>query len=201
MRENTTSKRKRILKKYNSSAPYYERRYKSIQYNKYFQLFSEFKLEGKIILDVGCGTGLLTNFINENKCNGKKIPFTFVGVDISNKMLDKFNEKKDNLDILSNKINLIQADLEHLPLRSNSFNTLISITSYQNVPNIKQGVYESIRASKSKAEAYISVLKKGVNKSQFLDLIETQVEDIKVINNQSIEDLIVEGTINKTATP
>lgn len=184
MKEDTTNKRERILKKYNSSAPFYERRYKSIQYKKYLHLFLEFKLGGKIILNVRCGTGLLIDFLNEEQYKEKKIPLSYVGVDISNKMLDKFNEKKEELNILSNKINLIQTDLENLPLRSNKFNALISITSYQNVSNIKKGINESIRASKSGAEACISILKESINNSRFLSLIEPQIDDVKIINNQ-----------------
>ena len=111
-------------------------------------------------------------------------------------MLKEFREKNEQLGLLSHKMNLVQADIEHLPLRSNRFNTLISITSYQNVPNIKQGVKESIRASKDGAEAYISVLKKTVKKSEFLSLIKPIIDDIKIIDNQSIEDLLIKGTIN-----
>lgn len=196
MRENSTNKQKRIIKKYNSSAPFYERRYKKIQYNKYLQIFSEIELIGKIILDAGCGTGLIAEFLLENKDRKDVCPFAWVGVDISNNMLKEFREKNEQLGLLSHKMNLVQADIEHLPLRSNRFNTLISITSYQNVPNIKQGVKESIRASKDGAEAYISVLKKTVKKSEFLSLIKPIIDDIKIIDNQSIEDLLIKGTIN-----
>lgn len=190
-------KGKKIIKKYNSSAPFYESRYKSIQFNKYLQIFSNFELEGKNIIDVGCGTGLIFDFLNKNYNSIRTTYFSLVGVDMSNKMLDIFKEKLSQFSILNHKVNLIRADLEYLPFRSERFNTLFSFTSYQNLSNIEKGFSESLRVLKNKAETYISVLKKSINQQDFINLIKPRLINMKIIDNQKIEDLIIEGILNK----
>jgi ubiquinone/menaquinone biosynthesis C-methylase UbiE len=189
--------KKNIRERYNSSAPFYDRRYKRIQNNKYVQLFSGFELKGKIIFDAGCGTGLMAKFFIEQENRPHLSNWSLVGVDISDKMLKEFSEKFKSPSLVAKRISLIQADLENLPLRANKFNTLISITAYQNLGSIKEGVEESVRISKNMANAYISVLKKKIDQSIFLSLIDDVMTNIKVFDNQSIEDLIIEGLINK----
>jgi len=189
--------KKNIREKYNSSAPFYDRRYQQIQFNKYLQLFSGFELEGKIIIDAGCGTGLMTEFFIEKFNKTCLSNYKLVGVDISDNMLRKFKEKLDFSNNLDKKVNLIQSDLEHLPLRANKFNTLISITAYQNLAKVEEGLEESVRVSKNMANAYISVLKKKIDQTIFLTLINNVMINTKVFDNQSIEDIIIEGHINK----
>jgi len=73
------------------------------------------------ILDVGCGTGRYTVKIAKNS--------EVVAIDLSLNMLKQTREKaeKNNSD---KKINLIRADGEHLPLKGESFNGLISTLAF-----------------------------------------------------------------------
>ncbi|MFX1590929.1 MAG: hypothetical protein ACFFC1_22570, partial [Promethearchaeota archaeon] len=57
-------KKKEIISKYNSTATFYDKRYRKIQEEKYRIILSDFLLEkNKIVLDAGCGSGLLFEFI------------------------------------------------------------------------------------------------------------------------------------------
>ena len=55
---NNKNKKKNIIKKYNASSHFYDKRYKKIQKEKYEILLKNYQAHGKLILDLGCGTGL-----------------------------------------------------------------------------------------------------------------------------------------------
>jgi ubiquinone/menaquinone biosynthesis C-methylase UbiE len=75
-----------------------------------------------IIVDLGCGSGFSSEILVEN---GHRV----IGIDILIDMLSKAKTKKK---ILENKKNLelILADINHLPLRKASINHIISISAY-----------------------------------------------------------------------
>ena len=193
-------KKKDIIEKYNSTSHFYDERYKEIQNLKYNYIIKQFTLSNKIILDAGCGTGLFFSFLtNKSLKERDDISFFFyVGVDISWKMLEKFRLKlNERYKDSKNKIGLILADLENLPFRNNSFNTLFSLTSYQNLPNMKRGIIESIRSLKDTGGLRISILKKKINLKNFISLIKKHVNKMEIINNDIIEDFIIIGSIKK----
>jgi malonyl-CoA O-methyltransferase len=68
--------------------------------------FAKPNLKGKI-LDLGCGTGFLGEFIDKN----------LIGLDISKSMLEIANSKG---------YTPIQGDIENLPFKSNTFDTILS---------------------------------------------------------------------------
>ena len=82
----------------------YDIRYTEEQQKKYEIIFDKIpsRYEG-LILDVGCGTGLLLERINSIS----------VGVDLSINLLEKAYERNKR-----SQINLIQADAESLPIRT-----------------------------------------------------------------------------------
>jgi len=189
------------MESYNSSSHIYDKRYRKIQYEKFALILKDFTLASKIILDGGCGTGLLFEFILENK--KEIIPnyfFSFVGVDISSKMIEKFKKKLLNKNfVISQNIHLIVADLENLPFRSNIFNSVISLTSYQNLPNLKKGLNESIRVVSDYASFRISILKKKLDKNTFLEIIKKNFQGIEIIGEKrkGLEDLIIKASLIK----
>jgi ubiquinone/menaquinone biosynthesis C-methylase UbiE len=62
---------------YNKTAIYYDKRYRDTQFEKYKIMLSEVTLKGKM-LDHGCGTGLLSEFLGGDN---------FIGCDSSKEML------------------------------------------------------------------------------------------------------------------
>jgi ubiquinone/menaquinone biosynthesis C-methylase UbiE len=202
IKENSPRQKKRkIIESYNSSYHIYDKRYKKLQYEKLALILKDFTLESKIILDAGCGTGLLYEYLLEIK---KEIIrhyfFSFVGVDISSKMIKKFKQKLLSLkSTISQNIHLIIADLENLPFRSHIFNSILSLTSYQNLPNVKKGLRESIRVAKNQASFSISILKKKLNKKEFLKIIQKNFNGIEIIGDKKkeLEDLIIKGFLIK----
>ena len=194
-RENLT-KKKEIINRYNSTFHFYDERYRRIQYEKYKIVLEDYELNNKKVLDTGCGTGLLLDFIIPHTDNDYTINFLYVGTDISIKMLKNNKVKRKNKEIRS-KINLLLADSENLPIRNNIFDSIFSLTSLQNLPDIAEGLKETIRVVKNRADLKISILRKKLDLPNFLSLLKPMISEIVVFNNEKIEDVIVQGKVLK----
>ncbi len=194
-------KKKRIMESYDSSSHIYDKRYKKIQYEKFALILKDLILANKIILDAGCGTGLFFEYVLKNKKETISYSFfSFVGIDISLKMIEKFKEKllNQNSKIFQN-IHLIMADLENLPFRSNIFNIAISVTSYQNLPDLTKGLNETIRVARNHASFIISILKKKLDKINFLKNMKKYFQGVELIEDKekTLEDLIIKAHLIK----
>jgi len=163
-------KQKQIKQSYDTTAEIYNSRYGDIQEEKYKAMLSDLIIN-QPILDHGCGTGMLQDFLN------KKI----FGVDISFKMLRKSKEQN------------IQGDVEKLPFKNNSFAAILSFTSLQNLNNIEKGLKEIKRISKKDTIIVLTILNKFIGKikpeieKQF-DIQEIRIcgEDIGFILSQKV---------------
>lgn len=90
------------------------------------------------ILDVATGTGDLA--IELSKIEGVKI----TGVDISNGMLE-VGRKKIAGKLLSDRIEMVQADSENLPFADNKFDAVSVSFGVRNFENLEQGMREMNR--------------------------------------------------------
>ena len=188
------AKKKKIIKDYNSTSSFYDKRYEKIQMQKFDLILKDFKGEYKTMIDAGCGTGLLFKFLVFEK--EEKKAFSYLGTDISWMMLKEFQRKLEKLQIKLN-LNLILSDLEYLPLRSNIFNSIVSFTSLQNLGNLRLGLNELMRIAKNGAQFKMSVLKKNLNLKKFIKTIKTYIQNLEVKSINNIEDYLIQGTILK----
>ncbi|MFX1312024.1 MAG: class I SAM-dependent methyltransferase [Promethearchaeota archaeon] len=188
-REN--NKKKSIIKKYNSTAYFYDKRYSKIQEMKYKIITKDYDLNGKIILDIGCGTGLLLEYLINSINYRGIIKHNYIGIDISWSMLLEFKSKISQIG-LTNPI-LIMSDIENLPIRDNSFDSVFSITSFQNLPYIKEGIKESLRVSKKNADIQLSLLKKKFELETIVNILKSKISLDKIINMENLEDYIFIG--------
>lgn len=84
----------------------------------------------RFLLDVGCGNGLFTVPMTEI--------FNFViGIDISKAMIKRCREKRNNLDF-------IVASATNLPLKSNAFDAVLSLSLLQHL-RTKQNVEKTLK--------------------------------------------------------
>lgn len=193
-----SAKKQKILSKYNLSFDFYDKRYKKIQYQKFQAISKGLVLDEKIVLDAGCGTGLLLKFFLSYIEQPKKSFYSYIGIDISWNMLMKFRSKLKNIKkIEKRKINLILADMDHQPFREYSFNSVYSFTSLQNLPNIFDGINELIRVAKFQAEVKFSVLKKKLDLEKIISFLTQRIKGLIVIKDENIEDVIIQGDILK----
>ncbi|MBS3152840.1 class I SAM-dependent methyltransferase [Candidatus Woesearchaeota archaeon] len=122
---------------------------------KYLKIKKNHKL-----LDVGCGTGISTNFFD---CK------TF-GIDKSKEMIEQGNG------------NLIQSLAEDLPFKDKYFDIVISVTSVHNFDNPKKALKEIQRVKKSKAQVVITLLNKSIKYNKIKELIKKYFEIISEID-------------------
>ena len=196
MTKNTEKKKKKqeIIKNYDLTSDFYDKRYVKIQHEKYNLVFQNFELTNKIILDAGCGTGLLFDyFLNFFECKFI-VNYHYVAIDISNNMLKEFKSKlEQKVESIRTNVNLILSDLENLPIRENIFDSIYSFTSFQNLPDIFKGLSESFRVIKDGADVYFSILKKKLNMEQVNLRLQTSLKNMKTINQEFLEDIIFMG--------
>ena len=194
---NRSDKKRKIISDYNGSFQYYDKRYKEIQLNKYTRFSEKVRIQ-KNILDAGCGTGLLLEYLFNNlRSFTDLLPrFRYIGVDISLNMLKRFLRKLNGLEF-PNFVNLVLADIENLPFRENSFDVIFTITVFQNLTDIKLGLDNLIRVGKKKFEIAISILKKATDVDKFDSLVKKELKSCDFDYNHSLEDNIIWGTLVK----
>ena len=128
------------------------------------------------LLDVGCGTGLTTQFWEYTNCNK-------TGIDPAIKLIEKAKEKDKN-----KEIKYILATAENLPFKDNNFDITISITAIQNFHDIEKGLDEIKRVSKNLI--ILSFLKKSKKKEKILNLIKSKF-NIKEIAEEEKDIIII----------
>lgn len=136
-------KKSKARTSYNNSAFCYNARYKSIQWKKFeIMLGNSINISGKV-LDLGCGTGLLADFLQ------KKI----LGLDISFEMVKKARNSEF----------VVQADMDFLPFADSIFDAVCSFTAVQNLTNTCNVFPEVRRVLKPEKPFIFTVLKKKYN--------------------------------------
>lgn len=204
------AKKTLIIQSYNQTASHYDRRYRGIQFRKLCHLFTQHPLINDLILDFGCGTGIVWDFLLATNA-GKDIPKCTpekITIWIDNWLHDTSKKKKQRklipnclfpyigidlsfgmLQIFRQKtlheplshIHLICADGENLPFRASQFRIIISLTTLQNLPEPRRGITEIIRVKSKEAVVLLSYLKKSITKSDFMALMQDLFSDFQEI--------------------
>jgi len=84
--------------------------------------FDSLKEKNYLIADLGCGTGFSSEILVENG-------YRVIGIDILLDMLSKAKAKKKTLN-KEKELELILADINHLPIKQSSIDHIISISAY-----------------------------------------------------------------------
>jgi len=105
-----------------------------------------------LILDLGCGTGFSSEILIENG-------FKVIGIDILPDMILKAREKKKALKEKKN-LELILADINQLPIKTNIIDHIISISSYNFITFGKENYDERVKLLGETAKYLNKILKK-----------------------------------------
>lgn len=163
---------------YNEISQGYEELYKKEQIKKlnFIKILLK-RLNIKIkesdrLLDVGCGTGLTTQFWqSKNK----------IGIDPARKLIEKAKNK-------DKESNYIIASAENIPFKDDSFDIVVSITAIQNFQDVEKGLKEIKRVAKFLI--ILSFLKNSNKKIKILNLIKNLFK-IKEITEEDKDFIII----------
>lgn len=166
-----------VIQRYDLTARIYDMRYAEEQTAKIKAAMRSIRMDKQdLVLDVGCGTGLLFNHITDRV---KEI----VGLDISRKTL--LQAKKRTINVPN--IHLISADADNIPLKSGMFSHVFAITLIQNMPNPLKTLHEVKRVAEENALIVVTGLKKKFPINVFKTLLQDAGLNIIALKNESLK--------------
>ena len=121
-------------------------------------------LKGPIIIDLGCGDGVFSEAAFEG--------FQIAGIDISKNAV-KYAKKREVYR------SIILADARFLPFRSNSVDTIISISVLEHIPKIDEVFNDVLRVLHKSGVFLFTVPAKTYNNSFFVSKILEPLSKIK----------------------
>jgi len=134
--------------------------------------------DSHLILDLGCGTGFSSEILIENG-------FRVIGIDILNEMLSKAREKKRNFKDYRD-LELILADINFLPIKSESVDHIISISSYNFITYGMENYGEKVKLLHDTAKYLNKILKsKG---RLIIEFYPKDDKELKMFNNSFINN-------------
>ena len=103
-------------------------------------------IEGKTILEIGCGRGDFSIFLHNQNANVSGCDFSEAAISIA-----KEKAKLKNL-----PIKFFVADAQHLPLQDGLYDIIFSCECLEHIPNPQQALNEMYRILKPKGQAVIT---------------------------------------------
>lgn len=141
------SEERRVVSDYDATAGIYDSRYLAEQETKIGFLLNRLRPGGgALVLDVGCGTGLLIERLRRDA--------VAIGIDPSLGMLKEAKRK-------GCRAELVQADAEHLPVKSCAADYVLSVSALQLLCEPARGAREMLRVLKPGGRIGVSALMKS----------------------------------------
>jgi len=137
---------------YDNYAHDYERFYSSIQRQKFAHI-QDYIRPSSIIFDLGGGSGLLSQWV-DTMC---------INFDISSEMLRQGLQQRS--------FQAVASDLEHLPIRSNVADQIVSLSAFQNTQDLNKTVNETKRIASMSVTAVITLLRKTTNREEIENIL------------------------------
>lgn len=154
--------KRRVMRRYNQSAQAFDTQYREEQEAKIKVIMQTLSLkQDSVVLDAGCGTGLLFQHLAERT-------ESITGIDISRGLLHNARKRAQ----LCCSTVLIQADADNLPFLNETFDAVFAITLLQNMPDPKATLAEFNRVSKLSALIVATGLRKQFSQEDFVKLLE-----------------------------
>lgn len=175
-------KKRAVMLHYDQTAASYDAQYAEEQNAKMEAALSNIVLKkNNILLDVGCGTGLLFPYIADKTQ-------LLIAIDTSRKLLKQAKKRaKQHPNIV-----LFQADADHTPFKNQTFHALFAVTLLQNMPNPTATLREIERITRPEATIGLTTLKKGFTQKAITELLKKAKLKITVLKTMAkIKDYMI----------
>jgi len=170
-------KKRDVMRRYDLTAHLYDMQYAEEQTAKIEAAVNSENLEKcNMVLDVGCGTGLLFDYVADR---AKAI----VGLDISRRILFQAKERAKKFP----NTHLILADADNMPLKENIFDYAFAVTLIQNMPNPLKTLNEVKRVTVEAAVFVVTGLKKRFSLEVFEELLRKAGLKIVTLKNENLK--------------
>ena len=173
---NVWDKKRDIMRRYDVTAQIYDRRYAEEQTAKIEAALEQVKVDAGMILDVGCGTGILFNYVAD------KARMT-VGLDFSKETLLVAKERAKN----HASVHLVRADADNVPLRDKVFDRVFAMTLIQNTPKPNKTLDEIRRVVKDNGLIVVTGLKKVFKRSTVKQLLRNAGLNNMIVGNEGLK--------------
>jgi ubiquinone/menaquinone biosynthesis C-methylase UbiE len=151
------------MRRYDATAQIYDTRYREEQAAKIKAALRHVQLDaGAVVLDVGCGTGLLFGHVADA---AERV----VGLDFSRKSLLAARDRSKTF----SSVGLVLADADSMPFKDHVFSHVFAFTLIQNMPCPAETLQELERAARSKAVFVVTGLKRIFARKAFEALLES----------------------------
>jgi len=174
-------KKREVMHNYDRLATAYDRQYAEEQTAKIRAALQNVSLgKESLILDVGCGTGML--FTHTREFAG-----LLVGADFSFKLLRQ--AKKRAKQFLNGAI--VRADADHLPFCDQTFDVIFAVTLLQNMPNPLKTLHEMERVCKQLSTLVVTGLQKEFSQEKFGSLLdEARLRILSIETKDQLKDYV-----------
>ncbi len=170
-------KKRKVMRHYDASAPVYDGRYSSVQGAKIKAALKNLDLkESDYVLDVGCGTGLLFDYIIDRT-------LSIIGIDVSRKSLLQAKARIGD----SAKTHLVWADVDNMPLESGVLDAVFAFTLLQNMPSPAETLSEIVRVARDDAQIVVTGLKKVMGLKHFRSLLSCAGLETTAVEGDGLE--------------
>jgi len=175
------TRKRETMKHYDQAADVYDAQYKEEQNAKIAATLTALeKTDMFLVLDAGCGTGLLFDHIADK---AKQI----VGTDMSKNLL---KHAKNNVKVHDN-VHLVQADADHAPFPNKTFTAAFAFTLLQNMPNPETTLNEIKRITQKNAIITVTGLKKQFSLEAFTQLLKNaRLEIFALKADEKLKDFV-----------
>jgi ubiquinone/menaquinone biosynthesis C-methylase UbiE len=161
-------KKRHVMKRYDLTAHLYDVRYEAEQRAKYEAALENLPSgEFGLVLDAGCGTGLLFSYLAD-------LAEAIVGLDISRKTLMLSKSRARGF----KNVHLMAADDDHMPFKQDTFDHVFAITLIQNSPDPIETLNEIVRVVRNDAVVVVTGLKRIFSLNDFKKLLQNRLRII-----------------------
>jgi ubiquinone/menaquinone biosynthesis C-methylase UbiE len=175
---NKWDQKRRVMRRYDASSRTYDALYGDEQDAKFDRALKGLTVSpGSVILDAGCGSGLLFNrVVSEAKM--------VVGFDISRSLLLSAKGKAKE----HKTVYLVRADVDNMPFSDGVFSLVFAFTVLQNLPKPLETMQAISKVAEHDAVIVVTGLKKYFSSDNFIDLLKrAKFSLVSLIDDDSLK--------------